>query len=144
MISQDENQRSCWDGWFCATLPSGWTHDQSEGVINIYHPDGVGAISVSMFFDTEGVSDASLNLALRFAAQKKVPESRVRVLSLRAGGSEIEFCEPDPKPRYWRVAAFHRAKQAIIMSYNSAVEDRAHDADAVDDIFQSFEWEPRA
>ena len=142
-ISRDKKQKTCWDGWFCITLPSGWVLDETGDATSIYNPKGVGAITVSMYSEKVRMDQESLALALRFADGIGITRSQVSVRRTGDDFSIIEFSE-NQNEHYWKIAAFHRAKQAVVMSYNSSIEEQERDAGDVDSIFGSFEWDLRA
>jgi hypothetical protein len=143
MTSRDKGQKTCWDGWFCITLPSGWALDEAGDVISLYDPNGAGAIAISMYSETTITDQASLTLAFRFAERRGVSENNVTLCETHDDLSVVEFSE-NHNERYWKIAAFHRAEQAVVMSYNSSSEDQGEDAEAVYSILKSFEWEIRS
>ncbi len=143
-IAMTETERVGWEGWFTASLPRGWDHEVSDGLISIRDPAGVGALQVSVSKATAAAlapSAVEAAAVLRAFAQVRSWALVPGALATQDNGAEARGdVECRHGGDYWRVWWLARDTRRLLATYNCREEDAPAEAEVCAKIVDSIQW----
>lgn len=107
-------------------LPDGWQAEDSDRVVSIVRPKGVGALQISAYLRDEPITDEDL----RELAEDHLSGGAVaRPVQLGAFvGFQITFAADDS---FWSQWYVRHDRQALFITYNCSAADRGPEYDEV-------------
>jgi hypothetical protein len=130
---------------FSLCLPPKWLWQDGGDAVTLFHPDGVGALTISVVTLAQGrdASDVARELASSFATQRAwdVPAAEIHVAGTNERAvSELEYWERGDQSAYWQVWHLVDGARAALITYTSNSNDAQTEAAERRDIVDSFRW----
>lgn len=134
-------------GWYTVELPEGWTVDEDEDPVAIYHPDGVGALQVSAETPRLSKAGEKPDVFLMLRAFLRGTGVDIDAIPSRRGSArgmdwaEAEYVEDSPQEGkvFWLARMVVTPNSLVFLTYACAEEDKERERAAVDAILASLE-----
>jgi hypothetical protein len=132
-----------WPHWFAVSLPPGWTHEDGEGTIAIFNPNGVGAFTISTARRLRGDSpdaDEARHLVLHFAQQRgwNVDMGDIDDFVVNgAPGAHLTYRDSNDHWDLWEAVDMNRL---VTMTYVADLQDADTERTDREAIIASFRW----
>jgi len=134
-------ERVVWEGYLSVAIPDGWQHEEDNGTISIFDPEGVGALQISF---ARGPEDVDINLhewSQNFANNAGLGTVDPREAMLAGiAASTFEALSHDNEPTYWRIWHCGSHGRVATISYLCAADDRDTERPTIDRLVNSIRW----
>ena len=126
-------------GWFTLRVPEGWDAETEDCVTTLKSPTGLGVVYVSGGRHVRGKqrSFGGADFLARFLASLGVQVEAASIEGSEGAGCRIYSYRRDVQGVHWSYWSVTDDETALLISYNCAVADAGHEADAVEKIVRS-------